>query len=292
MTQKERHLFCRGLAIISDRYRSMLKKILQKIYGNFSKDELIHTLLLGTAFALIIGTYWTLRPLKDALFKATVIGDGNNTDASPLAWAKILSISVLVPIIIFYSYLVDKVKRQSLFYLIGGFFVGALFIFSLLFVHPVIGLANKIAGPERLIGWCWYVFVEVYGSLLIALFWAYASEVTNAQFAKLAFPMIVMFGQFGGIFGPQTTDLPSLMGFSNCAPLIAGCAISTIVVLIIIRQFAKRLERHALPQIMEAKNCTDDEKKKGTGFVEGIRLLFTDRYLLGIFLVVAFFEII
>jgi AAA family ATP:ADP antiporter len=270
----------------------LIKRLLAKWYGSFTREELIQTFLLGIAFALIIGTYWTLRPLKDALFKACIIGDGLSRDASPLAWAKMLSVFVLIPLIMFYSYLVDRFKRQSLFSVIGGLLVCGLFIFSLLFNHPTIGLANTMASPGRWIGWAWYVFVEAYGSILIAMFWAYVSDSIDAECAKKSFPLIVMFGQFGGILGPQTTDLPALLGFHDCAPLIAFCAANTLIVIMIINRFALRIAHQTASMPVQNTPSPPPHTKSGTGFVEGLRLLVTDRYLLGIFLVIGFYEII
>lgn len=270
---------------------SLIKSLLAKVYGDFNREELIRALLLGAAFAIIIGTYWTLRPLKDALFKVIVIGEGVHTDVSYLAWAKIVSVCVLVPLVIFYSRLVDKFKRQHLFYVIGGLAVCGLLVFSLLFSHAIIGLHNKVAHPGRLLGWLWYVFVEAYGSLLIALFWAYAADVIDAQTAKRSFPLIVMIGQIGGIIGPQTTDLPAIMHFDTCAPLVVGCAISTLAVLFVIRLFSSRFFHHADTAQTEIRAKAAGAQEKA-GFIEGLRLLFTQRYLFGIFLVVAIFEII
>jgi len=270
----------------------LIKNLLTKIYGNFTREELVRTLLLGVAFAFLIGTYWILRPLKDALFKAIVIGDGAHTDASPLAWAKIISVCVLVPLVIFYSRLVDKFKRQNLFYIIGGIAVCGLIVFSILFSHQVLGLHNRVAHPGRLLGWFWYVFVEAYGSLMIALFWAYASDVMDAQTAKKSFPLIVMIGQFGGIVGPQATDLPEILHFETCAPLVAACAFSTLGILLAIMQFSARLAHQRAPGAVETAVSQKRGEKEKTGFMEGLRLLFTERYLLGIFLVVAIYEII
>ncbi|MDD5680757.1 MAG: Npt1/Npt2 family nucleotide transporter [Candidatus Omnitrophica bacterium] len=269
----------------------MIKRFLAKWYGDFTHEELIRALLLGMAFALIIGTYWTLRPLKDALFKACIIGEGCH-DASPLALAKMFSVIILIPLVMFYSHLVDHFKRQSLFYVIGGVMVCGLLIFSFLFNHPTLGLDNKVASSGRILGWAWYVFVEAYGSLLIALFWAYASDSIDAESAKKSFFLIVMFGQFGGILGPQLTDLPAFFGFRNCAPLIALCAVNTVIIVLIIRRFALRIARQTASIPAEKTHLQKDNEEGGAGFIEGLRLLFTDRYLLGIFLVVGFYEII
>ena len=35
-------------------------------FGNFEKEEFKKFLRMGVIFALMIGVYWTLRPLKDA----------------------------------------------------------------------------------------------------------------------------------------------------------------------------------------------------------------------------------
>ena len=43
------------------------KNLFNLIFGDFDKEELKKFLLLGLIFGLIIGIYWTLRPMKDAI---------------------------------------------------------------------------------------------------------------------------------------------------------------------------------------------------------------------------------
>lgn len=270
----------------------MIARLLKKWYGDFTREELIRTLFLGAAFALIIGTYWTMRPLKDALFKAVVIGEGLEADVSWLAWAKIVSVSVLVPVTLVYSRLVDWLQRNRLFYVLGGLASGGLIAFALLFADPVVGLPNRQASPSRLLGWSWYVFVETYGSLLIALFWAYCSDVVDAESAKRSFPLIVLLGELGGIVGPQSTDLPALFGCQTDAPLVAACGVSTLAVLLMIRCFAVRRERSDLLVAARLPAAATTAGGPPPGLLQGLQLLLTDRYLLCIFAVTAMFEII
>jgi AAA family ATP:ADP antiporter len=270
----------------------MITRLLKKWYGDFTREELHRTILLGVAFALIIGTYWTMRPLKDALFDALVIGEGEQANTSLLAWAKIISLGTLIPVTLVYSRLVDFFKRNRLFYLLGGLAAGSLIVFALLFADATFGLPNKEASPYRVLGWAWYTFVEVYGSLLVALFWAYCSDLIDAETAKRSFPLIVLFGQVGGIVGPQSTDLPALLGFQTSAPLVAACGVSTLAFVLVIRCCAARMARdkslYAALQPAEPKSQAESH----TGFLEGLRLLATDRYLLGIFAVVAVYEVV
>ena len=67
---------------------------------------------------------------------------------------------------------------------------------------PNIGLANIHADPSRILGWVWYVFVESFGSLVVALFWAFATDITTADSAKKGFSLVVMLGQIGGFIAP------------------------------------------------------------------------------------------
>jgi len=270
----------------------MILRFLKQWYGDFTREELFRTLLLGTAFALIIGTYWTMRPLKDALFDAVVIGEGASADVSLLAWAKIVSICVLVPVTLGYSRLVDCVRRNQLVSLLGGLACAGLVTFGVLFADPAWGLPNKEASPHRLLGWSWYVFVEVYGSLLIALFWAYCSEVIDAPCAKRSFPMIVLLGQVGGIVGPQATHLPALLGFQTCAPLVAACGASTLAVVLVMRWFAAQVTRNRELRAARLPEGSEVRAETQPGFLTGLRLLVTDRYLLCIFAVVAIYEVI
>lgn len=271
----------------------MMMQFLKRWYGDFTREELICTLLLGAAFTLMIGTYWTMRPLKDALFDALVIGDGPGHNHAMLAWAKIVSVCVLVPVTLLYCRLFDWLRRNQLFYLLGGLACAGLIVFSLLFADSTWGLPNKEASPYRLLGWTWYVFVEIYGSLLIALFWAYCTEVIDAEMAKRSFPLIVLLGQIGGIIGPQSTKLPAMCGCKTEAPLVAVCGAGTLAAVLMIHWFAVREARNSAPQGARATvDRKPDDPQHHTGFLSGLQLLLKDPYLLCIFAVIAIYEIV
>ena len=52
---------------------SLLQKIVKPIFGTFEDEEFNKFLRMGAIFAFIIGSYWTLRPLKKAIF-CTLVG--------------------------------------------------------------------------------------------------------------------------------------------------------------------------------------------------------------------------
>lgn len=266
----------------------MVASLIERLYGKFSREELKKYLLLGFTFALIIGIYWTMRPLKDALFKAIVVGEGKEASNQMLAWAKIVSLCVLIPVIMLYSKLVSMMKKYHMLYLLSGFYGLAMLVFAYLFNHPEIGLLNTVADKYRILGWAWYVFVESYGSLVVALFWAFAADVSNADSARRGFPMVVMLGQLGAIFGPQLTKLPERLNWETSAGVVAICGAAVLLVILMVRHFVANTPKEQLAGFSSQEQKHEEEP----GFLEGLKLLLSHRYLLGIFAIITIYEVI
>lgn len=253
---------------------------LKKMYGNFqSKDEVLKFLVLGVAFFLIIGTYWSLRPLKDALF-ASIVGFG----WQPLA--KVISAIAVFPIVMIYSKLVDSYSKNTVFYILTAFYTITAFIFAYFFLHPTIGLDNVVESPARIIGWLWYVWVESFGSLIVALFWAYTQDITSPDSAKRGFPLIAMLGQLGNIVGPLSLDnLPKTL---HLGYLVIITGILTFLAGFVIWLFVRIIPAS------QRKIYTTGDKKAHTepGFFEGLKILVKTPYLLSIFFIITIFEVI
>ncbi len=268
----------------------MVSRFLRIWFGNFTADELRKYIFLGVIFSFIIGTYWTLRPMKDAFFGSLIVGYGKTDGrAIYLALAKIVSLVLLFPVVTLYGRLVERFKKAHAFYVLTGFYAISMLLWSLFFMHPTWGLTNTVADTWRLSGWLWYVFVESFGSLVIALFWAVTIDISTSKSARRGFALIVMIGQFGGIVFPLLTKrVPRLLG-STSAPVIALCSVMVLITLFLFWLFIKTTP----PELMKGYRGTlTEEHEKRPGLLEGLRLLITHKYLLGIFSLIAFFELI
>ncbi len=262
----------------------MLKRLAMALWGKFeSKEELKKFGFLASIFGLIIGTYWTLRPMKDSIFHAIVHIDY-------LPYAKILSLFVTVPLVIIYSKLIDKYPRHKVFYLLISMYATVAILFFLAFSNPVMGLANTSQSPMRILGWMWYVYVESFGSLIVALFWAFTTDTTAPEAARRGFPLIALFGQMGNIFGPFFLNT-RMLGLSNSAPIVAICSGLMFSTGILFWAFMRATPKSQLAGF-EVKDAEVDKKKEEPGFFEGLKLLFSKGYLLGIFLIISIYEII
>jgi len=268
-----------------DAVKQFFTKIAQSLYGSFeSRQELRKFLSLAFIFFFVILVYWTLRPIKDSIFFVTVGADN-------LPWAKILSAVFVLPIVMFYMKIVEKFQREKVFYTMMGMYAVATLTFMFFFMHPTIGLANTTISSSRIIGWLWYWFIESYGSVIIASFWVIVTDITLPESAKRGFPLIYIFGQLGNVVGPYFITAKNL-GFATSAPVAGICSAIMVLIAVMLWLFMKYTPKDQLKRYEGKEVGEDKNKKKKVGFIEGIKTIFSNAYLVGILFVLMVFEII
>ncbi|MDR3624093.1 MAG: Npt1/Npt2 family nucleotide transporter [Chlamydiales bacterium] len=274
---------------------SSILRFLQSIcrfnFGNFEKEEFKKFIRMGVIFALMIGVYWTLRPLKDAVFIQLV-------DKLQLPFAKTVSVFALLPLVMFYTRLLEKTSREKMLVILPVFYGIAVVVFSILmmwFQAPAEVIASRsflFLAATKVVGYVFYVFVESFGSLMIALFWAFATDTTNAISAKKGFPLVVAIGQIGGIIFPYSIGgLPHRLGLSTDALSMMCLGVITLLIVPMVRYFLRATPSQLLTSF-HGKNEAAVESKQEPGFLEGLKLLLKNRYLLGIFAANFIYEVV
>lgn len=251
----------------------MFAWIVRKLWGDLSPEEMKKFGMLSAICMFILGTYWLMRPIKDSLF-SKIVG------ASYIPRAKILSFVTIFVLILVYSKLVDMYKKHQLFYIICGTYGSLFAIIAYMLMHPTIGTANTAASPDRLLGWIIYLGVESFGSLTVPLFWSFVNSSTDATSAKKGFGLIIAGTQIGTIAGPTLATYAVELGMSFLATVVS-IGILSVPVLVFI--FTK---------VFPSSTVDAGGDKKRTGFTEGLRLLFSRPYLMGILGVATLYEII
>lgn len=261
-----------------------LMSICKVIFGEFEEKEFKKFLRLGSVLAMIIGIYWSMRTLKDSLF---VLLSG----ADNLPWAKNVSLILMIPTIAFYSKLLDKFPKIKLLATLPSFVYGTVILcysgFIWLFESGVI--ASSVV--TKCLGYFWYFFVESFGSLIVALFWSFLSDITSVEASKKGFPLIYALAQIGQMAFPFAliTMPASLHVTSNAISMIL-----IVCLLLLIHPLVKYIAKATPKEDLVAQNVetNSNQKKKKTGFLEGLKLLFTTPYLACIFFSLAFYEVI
>ncbi len=261
----------------------MVGNLLTRWFGKFQREELKKFLLIAAIFAFTIGVYWMLRPLKDSAF-ITIVG------ANFIPYAKVLSLLVVVPLVIFYGKLVDWFPRHRVFYALCAIYGALALLFAYLLASSTFGMPNIDASPWRLTGWLWYVFVESFGSIMVALFWAFAADTTTPESAKRGYGIIAMGGQLGGIIGPF---LVKLFVTTFGTPLFVGLSgIGIFSIAAMVYAFMRTIPQDQLVGFKGKNVEAMTKKEEKVGFAEGLGLMLSQPYLLGIFAVISLYEII
>jgi ATP:ADP antiporter, AAA family len=263
----------------------MLPKPLRALWGEFTKKELKKFGILSATLMLIMGNYWMLRPVKNTLFKSLV---GFAYQPS----AKILSLVVMVLVVLGYSKLVDLFDRHKLFYIICPFY-GILFLLigygvihidsiSLSETSLLYPLVSFI--PGKLIGWFSYVALESFGSIMAALFWSFVASTTHTEAAKKGYGMVVFSAQAGALIGlwfiehySKKIGVPIFLIFGGVLVLLIPILIKFYMTTVDDEVYAKK---------------TKKQRKGKTGFFEGLILIATKPYVIGVFVVTTFYEIV
>ena len=102
----------------------MLPKFFRKLWGNLSEDEIKKFAILSGISMLILGDYWLLRTMKNALFSAFV---GYKENAG---FVKIVSAITAATVVLIYSKLVDLLSREKLIFVFSSFMGISLIILS------------------------------------------------------------------------------------------------------------------------------------------------------------------
>ncbi|NGX63416.1 MAG: ADP,ATP carrier protein 1 [Candidatus Anoxychlamydiales bacterium] len=260
-------------------------------FGIFEKEEFKKFIRLGLIFVLIIGIYWTLRPLKDSIFILLV-------GKYQLPFAKTISVLSLLPLVMLYTKLLEKTSREKMLHILPLFYGLSILAFSvlMLFIQPTVkdlALKSSLYGIFiKCLGYLWYLFVESFGSLIVALFWAYTADTTDPTTAKRGFPLIYAFGQLGGIIFPfGIGGLPYRLGHSTDFFYMMILGILTLLIIPLFRYFLKTTPKKLLKSF-HGKNVAAETQKQKMGFLEGLKLVLKHRYLIGIFAVNFIYEII
>ena len=264
----------------------MLGKVVRALWGDLTGEELKKFGILSLAIMFILGVYWMLRTTKNPLFDHLV----GFKQYQPIV--KIFSLFVMIFVVLGYSKLVDIFRKDKLIYLMCTAYGLSFLMLSYFISHPDVASISTTSAfypmvswiPGKALGWFAYVLLESYGSLVVALFYSFVASVMTADLAKKGYGLMAFITQIGTITGTlismffvKKIGIPMLY-------FIAG-AIIIVVVPLIIKLYGKEF-----PKDITASPKGDNKKK--TGFFEGLRLILTKPYIMGVMVVVTFYEII
>ncbi len=259
----------------------MLDTIKRALWGDVTREELQEFSLLAIAFFLIIGGYWMLHTIKNTTFMHLV-----NSESLP--YAKMVSFVSLIVIVLLYNRLVDLLTDTKLIYIVTSFYGMLFLIFAYLIGQSSAGTDHLPLWANKGLGWSIYVATESLGSLVVTLFWSFVSTSVDTAVttgadtaeAKKGYPLIIFGGQVGGLLG---TLLLSTHATKLGIPFLSCIAAGALLLIPFI------IKLYTIKRVSTAKY--PKKTRNITGVMEGIKLIATRPYIVGILVIATTFDI-
>ena len=250
-----------------------------KAFMDVRREELPLSLLMFGYFFLVITSFWILKPLKKALFIEYYDQSGLDllslqlTAAQAELLAKVLNMAVAFVAVVVFTVLSRGLHRQQLTLVFTGLFIAGFLAFS-----------TWLSAPEDLAVWSFYLFGDLYSTLMVATFFAFLNDSVTQDAAKRLYGLIGLGGVSGGVFGSTVVRVKiETLSYADWLWLCIGIA----VVIAIVAVVAGRQVR-----VPVAKPPRTSDKPRGSAATEGARLVFSSRYLLSVVAIVGLYEVI
>jgi len=237
-------------------------------------------------FFLVITSFWILKPLKKTLFIGHYVDSGfafagrvfEASEAELLA--KLLNMLVAAVAAVVFALLSQRLRRAQLCTAFTLFFMLAYGLFALVLERPT-GLAV----------WSFYLFGDLFSTLMVAAFWAFLNDSVTPDAAKRLYGLVGFGGVAGGVFG--STAVGALIGSLAVAHWLGITALLALGILaaawIAVPSAAALPADASAPAAGRAKPGADAEPASAFA---AVGLVARSRYLLSIVAIVGLYELV
>jgi ATP:ADP antiporter, AAA family len=245
-------------------------------------------LLMFLYFFLVITTFWILKPLKKAIFVEFYEARGG---LDLLGWhleaaqaeqiAKVLNMVVAAVAVIVFTLLARRLHREQLTNIFCGFFAVTMVVY-----------AFAIASGGHAVSWTFYLYGDLWTTLMVATFFAFLNDSFKPEAAKRLYSVVVLGGVAGGAFGAGVLRLfIDDLSYDQWMWVCLGTTAAIAMVATAAGRIVNRGDGPGARSEAEAK-ATEESGPQGNAALEGARLVFRSRYLMSIVVVLATYELV
>ncbi len=249
------------------------------------REEWPLALLMFGYFFLVITSFWILKPIKKSLFIGFYQADGFRladwamTAAQAELLAKVLNMGVALVAVTVFSFLARRWHRQQLTAIFSVFFMICYGLYSLTINHP---------GDLQV--WSFYLFGDLFSTLMVATFFAFLNDSVTSDRAKRLYGLVGMGGVTGGAFG-STFVRVWIDEIPRSGWLLICLGIAAVIVLLAAAA-GRIIDRQNWAATPPEPAGRPEAPAGGNPALEGARLVFRSRYLLAIVAIVGLYEVV
>jgi AAA family ATP:ADP antiporter len=238
---------------------------LLNLFTEVRSGEVVTALLLLVNLFLLLASYYLLKTIREPLI---LTGEGGGADVK--SYSAAATAGLLILLVPLYSVLANRVSRLKLINGVTLFFISNLVIF----------FALSRAGVD--VGIPFFIWVGIFNLMIIAQVWAFANDIYTLDQGKRLFAIVGFGASLGAIAGSFFTG--KLVEKLGPYPFMIGAAV-LLAVSMLITNIIHHREQGKASQDSRAPVASDDPgdadtEAKGTEAKNGFALVFSDRYLL------------
>lgn len=255
------------------------------IHEGYDKTK---TFYLALAHSAIIAAYSFMRPMKTGIFAAFV-------GISYQPTAKIISF-LIAPLLMFgYSVLLNRMHRHKVATILFGIYAVAIAVFSMLLLSPSIGLENTLPSSSRIFGWVFYLFLDFFNVFVLETFWSFTNSISSPSFAREKYSIISAAARLVGIGAPLLGWYALSDQFSQIISFPAICLLTSAlltVALFSLQKITSEVPEEYLAGYSRDHEPHEHDANKKSGWLDGMKLITREPYVLGIFMVIYSFNFV
>ncbi|WPX96605.1 Npt1/Npt2 family nucleotide transporter [Candidatus Bandiella euplotis] len=252
------------------------------------KEEFSKFIVISLMMVLIVFVYSIQRITKDTI----VVSYMGAELISTIKLYGVLPAAILFTLI--YTKLSSVLNKTIIFHLFNLLFIGYFVLFSFVIFpniqdfHIDLSAVSSQFPVFRYLfvmfeDWAYslyYIYAELWGSLMLALmFWQIANQVFKIEEAKRLYPLFGLVAQIGMLMAGQLTKI-----FTNQSYTVNGWQDSLIYInsSVAIGGVVLSLLFWILSNVLvsnEVINAETKKSKKKIGFLEGLKYVFTSKYI-------------
>lgn len=220
------------------------------LFTDIRPGESLNTLILAVNVFLLLGSYYLLKTIREAL----ILGESGAEVKSYSAAGQALLLLLFIPL---YGMLASRVRRMRLILFANGFFIVCLLIFY------VLGKAGVREGVA------YFLWLGIYNNFVVAQFWAFANDIYTEEEGKRLFPVIGIGMSLGAWVGSVAAgDL--IKGVGLYEVMLIGAAILAVCTAMTFWSNHRAVQGNRRQEAIAAKPLSTEG---------GFQLIFSQRFL-------------
>lgn len=256
--------------------------------------NIIKKIFFSIIVFIVMGAYTIFKELKDSVFMIVV-------GAQYLPDIKTISLFLMIPLVIFYNYVLKKFSREYvllgclLFYGCGGI------LCCYYLKDPVVGLFNIVSSSSRLFGWIFYLFLEGCSPFMVSALWSFLNSISFPGDLKKNYIYLTVMSKLGGMLfsgiayyyntcwskntlESQVMQYVTITKFGSIAILMSVLCVFFLICILHDDDFKGYVDVY--------KKGSAENRDDGRLSFFGIMKVFQNSYVIGIFCMTFFWEVI